>query len=257
MSKAADLIINDKDMFIDRLYELETLKRYLANRMCCQIVGPAGIGKSSLLLQLARIARTLSPTFSIAYVQLRNQRSHTVGGFLEILCTALGKEVVGSTHELAIKIDKWQKEGNRLVFCLDDFEELTSRPGEFTSDFFLDMRFVAQQGVSFVTASRVPLSSLFPGISPVSPFFGLFAVLHLGPLGIKDIGDFIARAVMVPPLADPEREMIAKFCRGYPLRLETALQFVEEGRRAGEALTMSLEKAEQKLSGDTDKGIRN
>jgi AAA+ ATPase superfamily predicted ATPase len=235
--------------FIDREYEINVLHKYIDSRMCCQVIGPSGIGKSRLLMQVAKLAPEWSPSFKVAYVALREGPVQTIEGFVRAVCNWLvGNPVSGSTKDLLQILEGLIEEGMRPILCLDDFEEFTAEKREFTSDFFLDMRFLAQRGVSFIVSSRVPLSTLFPSISPVSPFFGVFAILRLGPLPSSEVEDFLVLYEKDGVRFSPEeRNMIIGFSKGFPERLLAAYQFAAQGKHQGETVGVSLEKAETHL----------
>jgi len=242
--------------FVDRDYELATLRTYISNRMCCQVVGPSGIGKSSILYRLRECLQDESSILKIAYIDLSAEQHQTVSGLIRAMsdCWDKGHEV-SSVIEFSEQVRGWLKDDARLVLCLDGFEELTKRPGEFTSDFYLDMRSVAQAGVSFITTSLVPLSSLIPSISPVSPFFGLFAVLRLGPLNLQDSEDLLLlKSGSRVLLSADERRLIVQLAKGYPARLEMVYQFVVEHRQGGDNIEVALARAAFEL-GKLDSGL--
>src|SRR6266545_959353 len=167
--------ITDRTALFDREYELNRLHLYLTKDMCCQVVGPRGIGKSSLLYSLHAFAHEWDEAFAVAYVDLQDPHSHTVAGFADRARAAWEdhlhalspqgfakktwavweeRPVSPSLLDLAERLEAWRKQRRRPVLCLDGFEELMRHPKEFTPDFFLDLRGLAQAGMCIITASE-------------------------------------------------------------------------------------------------------
>ena len=72
----------------------------------------------------------------------------------------------------------------RPVLCLDEFEEFTRHPKEFSDDFVEPLRSLgAHSKLAMVTASRRPLIDLVKGGQLTSPFYNIFAQTELGLLG--------------------------------------------------------------------------
>jgi hypothetical protein len=145
---------------------------------------------------------------------------------------------------LSERIGNWKAQGNRMVLCLDEFEELTRHPREFSSDFFLDLRAIAQKGMILVTGSHRMLSNLVSSTNPVSPFFNIFAVVRVGPFSDKDAEDFVTRErPNVPKFTEMEKRAILDFAKGHPLVLQIACFHVLEGKRGGETLDEAMKNA--------------
>jgi hypothetical protein len=237
--------MTDPAALFDRKYELGLLHIYLTKGMCCQIVGPHGIGKSSLLYNVRTFAPDWDPAFLVAYLDLQDPHCHTVGGFWERTAAAWAdSSVPASPADMAERIEEWRKRGRRPVLCLDDFEALASRPREFTSDFFFDLRAIAQQGMSVVTASQQPLSAVLSVSNPVSPFFNIFAILRLGPFTKEDAVGFVAlHRPGVPPFAPEEQTAILALAKGHPLALQLACFRVLHAKKDGESLETAMQRA--------------
>jgi len=242
--------VNRVEDFFDRDYERESLRSYLANGMCCQIVGPRRIGKSSLLYHLPGFAREWGMKLAIAYLDLHNPHSHTVRGLLEMIgqqwqCAA----PLGSMTDLEEQIKVINARGARPVLCLDEFNELAHRPEQFSSDFFLDLRGLAQEGMTILTTARKPLSELVPSHTPASPFFNLFPILRLGPFPEKDAEDFVTLSrAGVPPFTPEEKRAILEFAKGYPAALQTACFHVLQAKRGGASLSDAMARAEDEMN---------
>ena len=128
-----------------RDYQLDNLRQYLLRGKSCQIVGPRGIGKTALLNVMCELAPMWDPKLFVAYLDLNDPRCHTEEGFWQMAWQAWDKGVAPvSPADRSEAVAQWRKQGRRPVLCLDGFEQLTSRPKEFTTDFFLDMRSLAE-----------------------------------------------------------------------------------------------------------------
>lgn len=247
------LITQPADVF-DRDYERKYLQLYLEQSRCCQLVGERGVGRSSLLYNLRAFAREWDSAFVVGYVDLKDPRCHTADGFLERVWAAWADTPPpASLAELEEGIDDWLKQGRRPVLCLDNFEELASRSREFGPYFFINLRSLANQGLTFVTASEKSLGQLVPPHYPTSPFFNLFAILSIGRFWEDDLEDFVNLSRPgVPPFTPEEKAAILNFARGkslapkpggHPLALQVACFHTLEARRNGETLTTAMQGA--------------
>lgn len=237
--------ITDPAELFDREYQLKLLRLYLTKGMHCQIVGPHGIGKSSLLYNVRTFAQDWDSAFLVAYLDLQDPHCHTIGGFWESTAAAWADSPVpASLADLTERIEEWRKRGCRPVLCLDDFEELASRSREFTSDFFFDLRSIAQQGMSVITASQQPLSEVLSSRNPTSPFFNVFAILRLGPFTKEDAADFVTlHRPGVPPFTPQEQAAILALAKGHPLALQLACFHVLHAKKNGESLKAAMQRA--------------
>jgi NTE family protein len=241
--------VNRIEDFFDRDYERESLRSYLTNGMCCQIVGPRRIGKSSLLYHLPAFASEWGMNLAIAYLDLLSPRNRTAGGLLEMIgekwrCSA----PLRSLTDLEERVNEINARGSRPVLCLDEFKELARRPEEFSSDFFLDLRGLAQQGMVILATARKPLCELVPGYTPASPFFNIFPILRLGPFAEKDAEDFVTlRRAAAPPFTPEEKRAILEFAKGYPAALQIACFHVLQAKRGGANLSDAMARAEDEM----------
>ncbi len=241
--------VNRVEDFFDRDYERESLRSYLANGMCCQIVGPRRVGKSSLLYHLPGFARGWGMSLTVVYLDLLSPRSRTIGGLLEMIGEQWQCDSpLRSLTDLEERVSAINARGSRPVLCLDEFNELARRPEEFTSDFFLDLRGLAQQGMAILTTARKPLCELVPGHTPASPFFNIFPILRLGPFAEKDAEDFVTlRRPGAPPFTPEEKRAILEFAKGYPVALQTACFHVLQAKRGGANLSDAMARAEDEV----------
>jgi hypothetical protein len=234
---------------IDMEYERRRLELYLTKGMHCQIVGPPGIGKTALLSNVGRIATGLKGAFRVAYADLADPRCQTVPGLLERISAAWDISPPYTTMaQLGERVRDWRRRDIRPVLCLDHFEELLQRDREFTSDFFVDLRGVAQAGLMLLMASRKTLSELIPWYSRTSPFFNIFEILRLGPLPREAIKEMLeSECSDVPPFTAQEKETLVRFANGYPGALREACAEVVQAKEQGESLEAALHRVEEDL----------
>jgi len=235
--------------FWGRDSEQRALRAYLHKGQNCQIVGPRRIGKTSLLKQVARVAAGWADKWengvAVAYLDLQDAHCFTLSGWLSHAGRQfLWEKPAASLPEFADRIDEMFERKLYPVLCLDEFEELTSRRGEFTRDFFLTLRACGQQGMSMVTSSRRQLSELTEHNDPTSPFYNTFPLLRLGPLKESDAEDFVnTHRPGVPTFTPEEKQEILKFAQGHPLALQVACFHTLEAKQDGESLLAAMQKA--------------
>jgi class 3 adenylate cyclase len=242
--------ITSAEGFFDRDNEQGTLRSYLRGRQNCQVVGPRRIGKTSLLRQVDRVARAWETTAVVAYLDLQDPRCHTLARWLRHASRQWGwaDPAPADLAEFADRLDGMRSAGRFAVLCLDEFEELGVRRGEFTRDFLLTLRSSAQAGMSIVTASQSPLSALTDAHDPTSPFYNTFPLLRLGPFADRDAADFVTiRRPGVLPFTPEEKAVILAFAKGHPLALQVACFHVVEAKQNGESPSVAMQKVEDDM----------
>ena len=176
----------------DRAAERRLLQDYLRKKMSCQIIGPAGIGKTTLVKALPLLALQWCMPLRVAYLDLQAPAAQLLAGWLASITAQwqLPQPLQGMS-QLGYAVEWLQQQGGQPVLCLDGFETVAEQPDTFTSEFLLDLRGLAQAGLSLIVTARRPLSEIVPQHSPASPFFNLFNRLTLGPFSEDDAADFI------------------------------------------------------------------
>jgi NTE family protein len=234
--------------FFNRESEQNALRAYLKGQQNCQIVGPRRIGKTSLLRQIENAASKWDGELNVTYVDLQDPRCFTLKGLLAYTSSRFKWPTRGETlAEFVECVEAALSNGSHPVLCLDEFEELTARPDEFTRDFFLTLRACAQRGMSVITASRRPLSEISDRGDPTSPFYNTFPLLRLGPFAEADAEDFVnLYRPGVPPFIPETRRTILEFAKGHPLALQVACFNALEVKESG-TLTDAVKKAADEL----------
>jgi hypothetical protein len=227
---------------VDREDEKEWLKLYLTKGRNCQLVGPAGIGKSALLSVVPQLMQEIGQRFKFALINLRDPSSRTVHGLLNSISSAWGvSPSPGRLRDLKRPISTWRTEGIRAVLCLDGFDAITATEGDFTLDFFIDIQEISQQGAIILTTSRLPLNQLLAAYLPTTPFFNRFAILHLGPLSPEAVFRYV-ELHQVPGLSftQSEKERILAVSKGYPALVQFASSLVSAAKESGTNLDVVL-----------------
>lgn len=173
---------------------------------------------------------------AVAYLDMQDPRCHTLAGFLARAARSWGWPTAPATlADFAERLEDMKGRGRTAVLCVDEFEELIARRGEFNRDFLLSLRSCSQQRwVAIVTAAQAPLSELTDASDPTSPFYNTFPLLGLGPFTGEDAEDFVnLRRPGAAPFSPDARAAVLRFARGHPLALQVACFHVLEARRGG------------------------
>jgi transcriptional regulator with XRE-family HTH domain len=244
--------IRQSEAFFDRDHEQDTLRKYLQDRQCCQVVGLRRIGKSSLLRQVERMARAWDESAVVAYLDLQDPRCFTLAGWVDHAARQFGLSTAGGMDLVKFSegLDELLSQGRQPILCLDEFEELTYRRHEFTRDFFAALRSCGQKPISILTASQKRLRELTDAADPSSPFYNIFPPLELGPFAPADAEDFVnlERSGM-PPFTRAEKMRILEFAQGHPLALQVACFHVLRAKETGAGLETALASAAAEMDG--------
>ncbi|MBI1761485.1 MAG: AAA-like domain-containing protein [Acidobacteria bacterium] len=235
-------VTNPEDFF-GRKDELTTLLTRLQSLQCVSIVGERRIGKSSLLYQLTQIgAEELDDRrYRFVYCSLQDAHYQSLPGFCATVLRKLGMEVDAiSPNQSAADnliaftdlLEAASTRDERLVICLDEFEETFKRPAEFGNGFFEHLRSQLELGkFVFVTASREPLQKLKLDGKLTSPFDNIFTKVELGELTDEEAAEFIAHYDAQVNFTDAENRFIASYFEMHPLRLRILCDQVLTNRR--------------------------
>ena len=183
-------LITDPDDFFGRKEQLSEIFTRLRGMQSCSVVGERGIGKSSLLYHLKQKGtRELGEAYRFFYLDLQDASCHTAIGFLHAALSKVGGTVENIKADNTLnqnliafsdEIDKLERDGQRIVLCLDEFENAFKRREQFTEDFFDHMRSQLNvRKLACVTATQRPLQELSLEGKLTSPFYTLFTVVEL------------------------------------------------------------------------------
>ena len=240
--------IRSSEMFFGRSRELLEIAQFLRGNQSVSIVGPPGIGKTSLLLQLTRpqIAAELGLWNGslVSYVDCVALEKESSQGVLHHFVTTLMVEMesrslpqevelrnaIAFPSRLAFEsaLRALNRRGLQVVFLLDHFERLSVNP-RIDFPFFNALRSAAGRfRLAYLTATARPLIDLtYSGRSGEilsSPFFNIFAPLHLGLLPEEDARELIQKTPQRTgrPFSTDISNFLYGLAGGHPLILQTA-----------------------------------
>src|SRR6185295_305134 len=144
-------VITDPDDFFGRETQIAEIITRLATMQSTSVVGERRIGKSSLLYHLCQTGarRLKNESYRFCYVDLQDAHYHTAVGFFQTLLQKLKAPTDAVKTENSLnrnliafsdQIEALEGEGLRLVFCLDEFENVFRHSEQFTEDFFEHIR---------------------------------------------------------------------------------------------------------------------
>ncbi len=111
------------------------------------------------------------------------------------------------------------------VLCLDEFENLTKRPQEFTDDVFESWRALGNAGqLAFMTVSQHPLSDLIESGGLTSNFDNIFNQLDLALLEETPARNLLVEPLSRSQIAVPQAvgDDFLAFCGPHPFYLQMA-----------------------------------
>ena len=217
----------DLEAFWGRQRELRLLSSYLLDGeqpQSCAMIGPASLGKTSLLCHLLaqhqaalaqrisvpaphaeRLPRTveiLLPMSDLIHARVDRFYQRLLGDMRRRLAAlaAQGQPTLALPSRAEVSdpteplerfrdlLDNACAAGYRFHFLLDDFAAVTQNPAAFDETFFTQLRSCAQHyTVAWVIASDHPLLNLWSDASiATSPFFGSLRLISLGLLGTDE-----------------------------------------------------------------------
>ena len=235
-------------VFHGREHELHEIAGFLRGNQSVSIVGPRGIGKSSLLLHLMRPETTgtlqIGNENLFVYVDCRalNRCRHDeiFGHFsteaaaavrnrkfpAETALRAATSEASRSSFEVFVRA--LNERGLRLILMLDNFEQLTQNPYADVSLYNALHSAASRLRLVFLTASAQPLIELTYSVHSQkalsSPFFNIFAQLFLGLLSGAEARTLIRATMQAAGIAvSSQREgFLYGLAGGHPAALQIA-----------------------------------
>lgn len=182
-------VIDDDKLFFGRTKEIKRIFETLNSGSSVAIIGERQIGKSSLLMEISRQAKTqlLQPREPI-YLNL--QHIDDEDDFYQFLCDSVGIDFCKG-YRLSRNL-----QNHRLLLILDEVEKMTW--DGFTNNIRGQLRGLAEgmnAPLRLIVAGCTSLDKLFPDsqdIGMTSPFTGICIEYKLNRWDEKTIRDFIA-----------------------------------------------------------------
>lgn len=218
---------------IGREYQARQLRQYIERGMSCQVIGPTGSGKTTLI---QAVVETLPENFRITRLTVQDYTSEAA--FWQALWAGFGRSEAAppTTSRLAEVLGTWNRQGITTVVCLDDTDAVADQLAVLSPDFFFDLRTLATEAkVVFVAAARQPLSALLPSSRIGSNFFSYFALLQLGAINVDEAMRFFDGEKVVLSAEDEQ------LLRGAKAYFPAQLSKIAEDRRAGKSFGTSLQ----------------
>jgi hypothetical protein len=248
-------VITDPDDFFGRDAQITEIITRLGTMQSTSVVGELRIGRSSLLYHLCQtgVRRLNNESYRFCYVDLQDAHYHTALGFFQTVLHKLGvsPDALKPEHSLnrnliafSDQIEALEQAGQRLVFCLDEFENTFKHREEFSEDFFDHMRAQLNlRKMAFVTATRRSLQDLSLEGKFTSPFYNLFTVVELKEFTDEEAQEFLVVYDQRVGFADEELTFILSNLETHPLKLQILCDWVVKNRQRGldkEALTEEI-----------------
>jgi hypothetical protein len=251
--------IRDPRRFFGRAREVEQVLGRLRNPEfeSSSVVGDRRIGKTSLLKYIAdpgiRVAHGLGDSCNFVYADLQMVDMEMGPGQLwrqllgslqeqcrdDVIVTGL-KDLLGRERLDAFDLDaffrKVDARGQRVVFLLDEFDQVTTNPN-FGPDFYFGFRSLAiHRKVALVTSSRLELVELcYSEAVKSSPFFNIFANINLRMFSPAEFQSVVSQSLDGTGVrfADSEIEQVLGLAGLHPFFVQVACSLLYEAYRQG------------------------
>jgi hypothetical protein len=140
------------------------------------------------------------------------------------------------TFDLSDLLDELNDAGISVVLLLDEFERVAQNEN-FGPDFFYGLRSLAiHHRLALITASYAELSTIShsPEVRS-SPFFNIFATIHLGVFEPEDVDEFFARYLAGTDIhfLESERATLNALAGTHPYYLQVAGHFLFDAYQQG------------------------
>lgn len=180
--------VGDPAMFFGREDELRTLLARLAAGRHTAVVGPPGIGLSSLLRRLPRLSQ--SQDLRMAAVDLADPAVRTPEGLAQVFWAGWWSQVrpghvpvIGDLAVLSTLAARLTDAGHHLVAILDGYEQLVWRPAVFGAAFWGELEaFVREGPATWVVGAQRPLVELHHKAEVASTLYADFVQQDIGLL---------------------------------------------------------------------------
>ena len=235
-------VITDPNDFFGREEQVNEIFTRLQGMQSSSIVGERRIGKSSLLYYLTQTGpQRLGDAYRFFYLDLQDAHFHTAVGFLQTVLSKVGGAIESIKADNTLnqnliafsdEIDALEQAGQRIVLCLDEFENTFKHRDQFTEDFFDHLRSQLNiRKLAFVTATQLPLQTLSIEGKLTSPFYTLFTVVELKELTETQAQQFVAAQHEKVQFSDTELEFIFSELQLHPLKLQILCDWVIRNRQ--------------------------
>ncbi|HLZ61102.1 MAG TPA: ATP-binding protein [Ktedonosporobacter sp.] len=211
----------DPGEFYDRRRERNTIINRAYKGGSTSIIGERRSGKT-WLLQYTRaiLSCDRQHLFRVGYLDVSAPDCKTIHKFIARALEALGSEQIhgqARMEKLESMVRHLRQNKCTPVLCLDEFEFFT-RAQEFDLAFFAGLRAIAQAGLVFVIASKVPLIDAVTSIVGApervnSPFFNIFEQVTLKPFNKIEAEKFVREKSAQVAFTEVEQAFLLRYGR--------------------------------------------
>jgi hypothetical protein len=235
--------IKSPEDFFGRQRQIEKILTRLRTMQSASVVGERRIGKSSLLYHLMQTgaARIGDENYRFLYLDLQEAALHTAPGFLKSILNKLGApaDTIKADETLNRNLSAFgdqvaalEQTGQRIVLCLDEFENAFKHRAQFDKDFFDHFRSMLNaRKLAIVTATQRKLQSLSLEGKLTSPFYNIFTVVELKEFTEAEAHQFVAAYHQRVGFTDVELKLVFSYLDPHPLKLQIVCDLVLENRR--------------------------
>lgn len=251
--------VEDPRFFVGRKEEIKSIVSRMdgAQPTSINVVGEKRIGKSSLLYNffLTWESRVQDKSrYAVIFLSLQSDvcrqekdfyqeiagellKRSTIRAKLSI-CNLLQRNSIDRSQFSEIA-KKCKEEGILPVLCLDDFEELFERTGEFNNDFYDNLRSLMDNNcLMLVLATKKPLDFYSKKHRLTSSFFNLGHILKLEELKDDETKDLVRLPATTVNAATPalgihEQQLVRQLAGNHPFLLQIAGRLCCEAGQLG------------------------
>ena len=181
------------------------------------IIGPRRMGKTWLIDYLKLVAPAqLGECYHIATIDGTMPNCKTVSDFTVRILEAFKVPLI-SVNQAKLGLDalekvvrEWKAGGVTPVLCIDEFEGFFNQR-DFDCEFYGGLRYIAQNGLVLVIASKSPLIALVGDRCEASGFFNIFHQLTLKPFDKVEAEEFASAKSREAAFNDAERAYLLKY----------------------------------------------
>ena len=252
--------LTDPQRFIGRRAEVEQLYSRLRNPEfeSSSLVGERRMGKTSVLnfishpdivrrngldpagchfvyVDLQMLGPDTTPTRLYQHL-LRRIGTKIEDPELKEMLDAMDQSETIDNYDLSDLFDIVDQKEQHIVLLLDEFENIGAN-ANFGPEFYYGLRSLAiHHNLALVTSSQSDLVELSRSDAiRSSPFFNIFATIHLQPFGTKDVGEFLQTYLEGTgvPFTQKEVQYLWQIAGGFPFLLQMASAMLFRAHQAG------------------------
>jgi transcriptional regulator with XRE-family HTH domain len=213
--------IENPDRFFNRQALLNQVFEALKTGCSRSLVGESEIGKSSILSMICHRGPDRLSLPSQAFIRFDMQTFWPPEAFLHALQDALKLKLDLNSPAFGFDLQR-QLNGRRYFLCLDEIEAFTDFP-DYIPRLLRGLADGSRKPFTLVTASRSPLSQLFPDTpTKTSPLTGICQQIDVTPFDEQEAREFLQRRLQGTGITFTENEIAALVTQsgGHPARLQ-------------------------------------